>query len=311
MTTAFIYDPVCLKHKTGRHPENARRVEVILSAVEADDALWSRLSKIAPQPARDEDVMRCHSEHLISHIRSLCERGVPFLDLDTVICQESFEVALLAAGAAVTTVDQVFNDAAQNAFALIRPPGHHATSARAMGFCLFNNAAVAARYAQSQYGAERVLIIDWDVHHGNGTQDIFYHDPTVFYFSTHQYPYYPGTGSASERGLDAGEGTTLNIPLTEGTSARAHREAFTDALREIEKNFPPDLIIISAGFDSRVDDPLGGLMLEDKDFREMTRQVMEVADRHACGRVVSVLEGGYNLDTLGETVRTHIEALSS
>jgi acetoin utilization deacetylase AcuC-like enzyme len=180
-----------------------------------------------------------------------------------------------------------------------------------MGFCLFNNAAIGARYAQAHYGAERVLIIDWDVHHGNGTQDIFYQDPTVFYFSTHQYPYYPGTGAASERGLERGEGATLNIPLREATPARSHREAFTDALKTIEERFPPDLIIISAGFDSRRGDPLGGLLLEDSDFREMTKEVMDMAERHAGARVVSVLEGGYNLDTLGETVRTHITALSA
>jgi acetoin utilization deacetylase AcuC-like enzyme len=247
---------------------------------------------------------------MMEHLSGLCERGVSFLDLDTVICRESYDVALLAAGAAVTAVDQVFSYAT-NAFALVRPPGHHATAGRAMGFCLFNNAAVGARYAQANYGAERVLIIDWDVHHGNGTQDIFYSDPTVFYFSTHQYPYYPGTGSAGETGIDAGEGATLNIPLRENTPARVHREAFSDALRTIEKIFPPDLIIISAGFDSRIDDPLGGLMLEDDDFREMTTEVMEMADRHAGGRVVSLLEGGYNLETLGQTVRTHVAALSS
>jgi len=254
--------------------------------------------------------MRCHSYRLIDHIKNLCEGGVPFVDLDTAICAQSYDVARLAAGAAIVAVDEVFNDAS-NAIALVRPPGHHATSDRAMGFCLFNNVAIAARYAQVHYGADRVLIIDWDVHHGNGTQEIFYRDPSVFYFSTHQYPYYPGTGAAGERGLDKGENATLNIPLSEGTSAEAHREAFANALASIEKRFPPDLIIISAGFDSRRGDPLGGLLLEDKDFEEMTRQVMDMADRNGGGRVISVLEGGYNLDTLGETVRTHVVALAT
>jgi acetoin utilization deacetylase AcuC-like enzyme len=311
MTTALIYDDAFENHRTGHHPENPARFKAILSALEADESLWGKLNKFAPVAATDEDITRCHSEQLIEHLGSLCERGAPFVDLDTVICPQSFKVARLAAGAAIAAVDQVFDGKAQNAFALVRPPGHHATPNRAMGFCLFNNAAIAARYAQAKRGAERVLIIDWDVHHGNGTQDIFYKDPSVFYFSTHQYPYYPGTGAANERGLDNAEGSTLNIPLREGTAARVHREAFTDALQAIEKKFPPDLIIISAGFDSRRGDPLGGLMLEDSDFREMTKEVMDMADRHASARVVSALEGGYNLDTLGETVRTHIAALSS
>ena len=311
MTTALVYDSSFLNHQTGRHPENPGRLEVIVSALEQDQELWTKLKHLVPKPVSDEDIMRCHSGRLIEQVRSLCERGLTSLDLDTVICPKSYDVARLAAGAATVAVDHAFNGDASNAIALVRPPGHHATSDRAMGFCLFNNAAIAARYSQVHYGADRVLIIDWDVHHGNGTQEIFYRDPSVFYFSTHQYPYYPGTGSAGERGLDKGEGTTLNIPLPEGTSAGAHREAFADALKAIEKSFPPDLIIISAGFDSRRGDPLGGLLLEDRDFEEMTRQVIDLADRHGSGRVVSVLEGGYNLATLGETVKTHVAALAS
>ena len=311
MPTALINDPVYLEHQTGQHPENGERHRAILSALEADTDLWERLEHLAPRQAGDEDIARCHDERLVDHIRSLCHREVRFLDLDTVISPESYNVARYAAGAACVGVDKVFSGEATNAFAFVRPPGHHATFAQAMGFCLFNNAAIAARYAQAKHGAERVLVIDWDVHHGNGTQDIFYADPSVFYFSTHQYPYYPGTGATNERGEGAGEGRTLNVPLSQGTSARSHREAFSDALAEIEKVFPPDLIIISAGFDSRRGDPLGGLMLEDSDFYEMTKQVMELAARHAEGRVVSILEGGYNLSTLGETVRTHVFALSS
>ena len=310
MTTALLYDPTYLKHETGHHPETPERLSVIISALQQDEELWNKLIHRAPRSVSDEDIMRCHSYRLIEQVRSLCDREARFVDLDTAICPLSFEVAKLAAGAATVAVDEVFNDA-NNAVALVRPPGHHATSNRAMGFCLFNNVAIAARYAQVHYGADRVLIVDWDVHHGNGTQEIFYRDPSVFYLSAHQYPYYPGTGAASERGLDKGEGTTLNIPLSEGTSADAHRSAFSDALKIIEKNFPPDLIIISAGFDSRRGDPLGGLMLEDSDFAEMTKLVMDMADRNGSGRVVSVLEGGYNLDTLGETVRTHVAALAS
>lgn len=311
MPTALIYDPLYLRHETGFHPENAERLRAIFEALDSDQELQARVKNVLPVSAADEDLLRCHGEQLIAQVRTSCERSRPFIDLDTVICPHSFKVAKLAAGAAITAVDKVFKGETTNAFAYVRPPGHHATANRAMGFCLFNNAAIGARYAQAQYGAERVLIIDWDVHHGNGTQDIFYNDPTVFYFSTHQYPYYPGTGSKSETGEGEGEGATLNIPLHEGTSARAHREVFTEALQAIERNFPPDLIIISAGFDSRRDDPLGGLLLEDSDFAEMTKEVMDMADRHAQGRVVSLLEGGYNITTLGETVRVHVNALAS
>jgi acetoin utilization deacetylase AcuC-like enzyme len=313
MTTALIYDPSFLEHNTGHHPENSRRLEVILTALQADAPLWTKLCHLAPQAASHEEIARCHGNQLIDHLRTLCERGVPFVDLDTVICRESYDVARLAAGAGIAAVDHVFGDQSEgrNAFALVRPPGHHATPNRAMGFCLFNNAAIAARYAQARYGAQRVLIIDWDVHHGNGTQDIFYSDPSVFYFSTHQHPFYPGTGAASETGEGKGEGTTLNIPLSEGTSGRTHHQAFVDAIEAIQRKFPPDLVIISAGFDSRRGDPLGGLLLEDSDFQEMTRQVIGLAERHGSARVVSVLEGGYNLDTLGETVRTHVAALAS
>jgi acetoin utilization deacetylase AcuC-like enzyme len=311
MPTALIDSPVYLEHNTGQHPENADRLRVILEALRNDSELWGRLRHVAPREADDADIARCHDEQLSDHLRSLCNREVRFLDLDTVICPKSYSVARQAAGAACVAVDEVFSGKAQNAFAFVRPPGHHATYAQAMGFCLLNNAAIGARYAQAKYGAERVLIIDWDVHHGNGTQDIFYDDPSVFYFSTHQHPYYPGTGAAGERGRGKGEGATLNIPLSQGTNAQSHRQAFTDALAEIEKKFPPDLVIVSAGFDSRRGDPLGGLLLEDSDFAEMTKEVMGLAERHGEGRVVSILEGGYNLATLGETVRTHVATLSS
>jgi len=179
-----------------------------------------------------------------------------------------------------------------------------------MGFCLFNNVAVAARYAQSRYDVDRVLIVDWDVHHGNGTQEIFYEDPSVFFFSTHQHPWYPGTGASDETGAGPGEGTTLNVPLPAGTPAAAHRRAFRDALRRIGRAFRCDLVLISAGFDSRRGDPLGGLLLEDADFAGMTLEVMELADRAAGGRVVSVVEGGYNLNDLGAAVTAHVGALA-
>ena len=309
MSVNLIYDSAYLKHDTGLHPENAKRLEAILRVLNDDDSLSKKVARIAPEPARNEDIARCHREDLIYEIESMCKRDESFIDADTRISPESFAVAQLAAGAALAGVDAVMREEGGHAFALIRPPGHHATISTAMGFCLFNNAAVGARYAQVRYGVERVLIIDWDVHHGNGTQEIFWEDPSVFYFSTHQYPYYPGTGATSERGGGRGEGYTVNIPLPAGTSARHHRQAFAEALREIERKFPPDLIIVSAGFDSRRGDPLGGLMLEDTDFYEMTKEVIGLAEKHAAGRVVGLLEGGYNLDLLGNSVKSHIAAL--
>jgi len=309
MAVHLIYDATYLKHDTGLHPENARRLEAILRVINRDEELSKKLIHDTPRPAANEDIVRCHQEGLIFHIESACERDEGYLDVDTRISPESFEVARLAAGAAVTAVDAAMAEEGGRAFGLIRPPGHHATMTTAMGFCLFNNAAIGARYAQARYGVERVLIVDWDVHHGNGTQEIFWTDPSVFYFSTHQYPYYPGTGSKDERGGGKGDAFTLNVPLMSGTSARDHRQAFTDALHEIERRFPPDLVVISAGFDSRRGDPLGGLMLEDSDFAEMTKEVLRIAEKHGHGRIVGLLEGGYNLDLLGGSVRSHLAAL--
>jgi len=246
---------------------------------------------------------------MIDAIQSYIERGGTHLDSDTPVCSESFGIAQQAAGAAITSVDEVMRADSQRAFALVRPPGHHASDIRPMGFCLFNNAAIAARYAQSSYGLEKVLIVDWDVHHGNGTQNIFWRDDSVYFLSTHQSPHYPGTGDSSETGEGKGAGFTLNIPLPARTSARAHREAFRDALKAIEGRFHPDLVIISAGFDAQRGDPLGNLMLEDSDFAEMTKDVLRLAEKYARGRVVSNLEGGYNLDLLGRSVCAHLNAL--
>ncbi len=310
MATSLIDDPRFLKHDTGYHPETYRRLEVVRAALQGDDALWQRLRHVEPVPASEEDITRCHSSALFDFIRRASSEGRDRLDPDTVISSESFDVARLAVGAGLGAVDQVVNGDADNVFAPVRPPGHHARPNASMGFCLFNNAAIAARYAQARYGLERILIADWDVHHGNGSQEIFYTDPHVFYFSTHQYPYYPGTGGATESGDGAGEGTTLNVPLKSNTAATVHREAFSAALRHIEERFHPDLIIISAGFDSRVEDPLGKLMLNDSDFAEMTKELMGIAERHCSNRLISLLEGGYHLGNLGDAVHAHVQALS-
>jgi acetoin utilization deacetylase AcuC-like enzyme len=309
MAVSLIYDPEYLKHDTGyHHPENAHRLEAILKTLRESDVA-GRLQSVKPGPAKREDLARCHHEELVDHVKAVCDRGERYLDADTGISRESYDVALLAAGGALGAVDEVMKEEGGRAFSLVRPPGHHATIDRAMGFCMFNNAAIAARYAQSRYGVENVLIMDWDVHHGNGTQEIFWKDPTVFYFSTHQYPFYPGTGSAGERGGGKGEGFTLNIPLRGGTSARDHRESFVRGLHAIEGKFHPDLVIVSAGFDSRRGDLLGGLMLEDSDFAEMTKELLGVAEKYSAGRLIGLLEGGYNLDLLGGSVKSHLEAL--
>jgi len=308
MAVSVIYDPAYLNHNTGNHPENSRRLERILESVKSGD-LGERIRMQKPLAASVEDVVRVHSREMVDQVKQLCESGARYIDMDTHISRESYDVALLAAGAAISAVDAVMKEDGGRAFGLIRPPGHHARPQTSMGFCLFNNAAIGARYAQAKYGVETVLIIDWDVHHGNGTQEIFWTDPTVFYFSTHQYPFYPGTGSTAERGEGKGEGFTLNVPLRSGTPGRVHREAFKDALHDIDRRFSPDLVIISAGFDSRRGDLLGGLMLEDSDFAEMTKEVLRIAEKHSDGRVIGLLEGGYNLDLLGASVSSHLAAL--
>lgn len=310
MSTALIHDLRFLDHETGQHPESPQRLQAILRALESDAALWSQVMHVSPRPASAKDIARCHSERLIDEIREATAGGERQLDPDTRISQKSFDVAVLAAGAVIDAVDLVIGGGATNAFAAVRPPGHHARRDQAMGFCLFNNVAIAARYAQSRHSVEKVLIIDWDVHHGNGTQEIFYADSSVFYLSTHQYPWYPGTGAGNETGTGSGKGTTLNVPLPAATPARAHREAFSRALEAAWNSFGPDLVLISAGFDSRRGDPLGRLMLEDQDFCEMTLEVMERAEVLTGGRVIAVLEGGYNLENLGSAVVAHVAALA-
>lgn len=313
MTTALIYDSHFLEHDTGpQHPENPQRLNVIINALQADQKLWQTLRQVTPQPATINDILRCHTPELIETVKEYCTQGeLNYIDADTVVCAKSFDIALLAAGAGLIAVDQLLTEKTSNAFCLVRPPGHHATINQAMGFCLFNNIAIAARYAQTHYGVKKILIIDWDVHHGNGTQDIFYDDPSVFYFSTHQYPFYPGTGAADEIGAGKGKGTTLNVPLASGTSAQQHRTLFSQSLTTILKKFHPDLILISAGFDARKYDPLANLNLSDQDYIEMTQEVMNIAHQYCNDKIISFLEGGYNLGTLGKTVVAHIAALNS
>ena len=317
MSTAILYSDDYLKHDTGDHPERRERYRAVIGALMADEDWWQGAGKLAPRAATDEELERCHTPRSISRVHQACEQAMMFehvqLDADTVVSEQSDMVARLAAGGACRAVDAVVSGEADSVFVACRPPGHHATIGHAMGFCLYNNVAIAARYAQAAHPAEikKVLIVDFDVHHGNGTQDIFYDDPSVFYYSLHQYPWYPGTGSASERGVREGEGFTLNVPVHAGTSATDYLQLFEQGLESAMKTLSPDLVIISAGFDAHASDPLGQLMLTDDAYAQITRRLKEAARTSGKGRVVSCLEGGYNLRTLGETVRTHVAALEA
>jgi acetoin utilization deacetylase AcuC-like enzyme len=310
-STGIATDPAVKKHRTGAgHPEQVARYSYVMNRLESAGIL-PKLVALDVRPATDDELALVHSREYIGLVQREIAQGRRELSTgDTVICPESLEAARAAVGSALSAVEAVFSGTVTNAFSLVRPPGHHASADRGMGFCLFNNVAIAARYAQQKFGAQRVLIADWDVHHGNGTQDIFYQDGSVFFFSTHQSPWYPGTGSESERGEGEGKGTTLNCPLPAGSGGARVREAFEQVLLPAAESFRPDLVLLSAGFDSRVNDPLGQLVLTDEDFHELTGIVMELASRYCGGRLVSVLEGGYNLDGLGSACESHLRALA-
>ena len=312
MTTAIVHHPIYKKHDTGPgHPETPMRYEVVMSALRGDEKFWNSLAEVTPEKASKGLIQAAHTPQHFKRVEGAIEHGVDRLDADTVISMQSFDVSLFAVGGAIAGVDAVMQGKAKNAFVAVRPPGHHATAENAMGFCLFNNVAVAARHAQNQYKEiDRVAIIDWDVHHGNGTQGIFYDDPSVYFFSMHQYPWYPGSGSRGETGHGRGLGTTMNVPVKANTLATEQKRMFETALEEISKKFKPDLIMISAGFDAHLTDPLGQLRLDDDDFVAMTRTAMQWADEVCGGRIVSCLEGGYNLETLGKTVKNHVTELN-
>jgi len=306
--TGLSADGNSKEHLTGDgHPERPERFDAALGAV-ADLALLA----LEPRLATEDEIALCHSRQYYRLVEREVMTGFEELSTgDTIICPRSLDAALRASGAVLNAVDEVIGQRAKNAFCIVRPPGHHATATRGMGFCLFNSISVAARYAQRKYGVGRVLIADWDVHHGNGTQDIFYTDGTVFFFSTHQHPWYPGTGLADETGEGAGVGMTLNCPFPAGSGRREILAAFQERLIPVADRIQPELILISAGFDSRVGDPLGNFLLTDADFADLTRVLLEIADKHAGGRVVSVLEGGYSLTGLAAAVRAHVLVLQA
>jgi acetoin utilization deacetylase AcuC-like enzyme len=307
----FVYDPRFLEHDTGAgHPERAHRLTAILRHLEGAE-LWERLRPLKIGSAAEDWILKIHGARHLHFVRESSKRGAAVLDQgDTHVSARSFEVAELAVGAALAAVDAVMAGLLQRVFCAVRPPGHHAEPDRAMGFCLFNNVAIASRYAQEKYGIERVAIVDWDVHHGNGTQKIFYDDPTVFYISLHQYPFYPGTGSRSETGTGKGERLTLNLPMRAGSGEEDYLAAFRQEILPALDNYRPDLIIISAGFDAHRDDPLANINLTEGSFATMTAMLKDSAARHSGGRMVSVLEGGYNLAALARSVEAHLRSLA-
>ena len=298
-------------HQTGfGHPECPERIDAVATAIDQVHST-GMLQPMSFTPCPMEDILACHSPAYLEVAQREIAAGFDMLSTgDTDVCRESWEIALLAAGAAVAAVDAVCQSRVNAAFCAVRPPGHHATADRGMGFCVLNNIAIAARYAQRHHACRHALIVDWDVHHGNGTQDIFYADGSVLYFSTHQYPWYPGTGSASETGEGPGAGLTINVPLPAGSGRAAVMEAFEQQLLPAVDRFQPDVVLVSAGFDSRLGDPLGGFLLDDQDFYDLTQFVMKIANQYAGGKVVSLLEGGYHITGLTQAVTAHLTALA-
>jgi acetoin utilization deacetylase AcuC-like enzyme len=306
MSTLYITHPAALDHQTPLgHPERPDRILAIERILEKE-RFASLIREQAPM-AEMESLTLAHPEPYVVSIRDMSPReGVVRVDADTIMSPGTYEAALRGAGGAVRAVDEVMTGQVANAFVAMRPPGHHAERVQAMGFCFFNNAAIAARHAQRRHGAERVAILDWDVHHGNGTQDIFWSDASVMYCSTHEAPLYPGTGALSETGE---HGTIVNAPLSAGDGSDAFREAMETAVLPRIDSFAPDLIIISAGFDAHWRDPLASLNLTESDFAWATHRLMSLAEKHCGRRIVSVLEGGYDLDGLSKSTAAHLDVL--
>jgi acetoin utilization deacetylase AcuC-like enzyme len=307
--TALVYHPDYLLHDPGpSHPERPERLQAIMAHLE-QQGLLDQLLQLRPEPAAEQWITRVHTPAYVQRLHTAVRSAPAALDPDTRVSAQSYDVALLAVGGVLAAVDAVLAGRARNAFAAVRPPGHHALPERAMGFCLFNQVAIAARYVQEKHGVKRVLIVDWDVHHGNGTQEVFYTDPSVFYFSTHQHPFYPGTGAAGETGAGAGQGTTLNVPLPAGSGDAEIIRAFREQLMPAAETFQPEFVFISAGFDAHRQDPLAQLQVTEVGYATLTRLVMDIAERFAAGRIVSMLEGGYHLEALPRSVAAHLRVL--
>jgi acetoin utilization deacetylase AcuC-like enzyme len=309
--TGFVYDAIYLKHDTGTgHPERPERLTAILDRLEQKGVL-QHLVRLKPAAASLKWITTVHTPEYVERVKRSCQAGTGYVDTpDAPASQASYEVALHAVGGVQSAIDAVMSGTIRNAFCAVRPPGHHALKDKAMGFCLFNNVAIAAKYIQKNYKLGKVLIVDWDVHHGNGTQAIFYDDPTVFYFSIHQSPFYPGTGGAEEKGLGKGLGFTHNVPLEAGSGDAEYQKAFLEQLKPVAAAFKPDFVLVSAGFDAAKGDLLGQMKVTPEGFAELTRVVKGIADQYCQGRLVTILEGGYNLESLAASVEAHVRVLT-
>jgi acetoin utilization deacetylase AcuC-like enzyme len=308
MKIGYVYDPIYLVHDTGYHSENATRLTATLSYLEKT-GLLAELKLIKPRAATVDEIAAVHDRQYISYIAYVAQKGGAWLEVDTVMSPKSYDAAIYAAGGVITATDEVMQGKVNSAFALVRPPGHHAISDRAMGFCIFNNIAVAAKYALSQYKLERIAIIDFDVHHGNGTQEAFNSDPRVLYVSTHQYPHYPGTGNAEDTGTPAGQGTILNVPMPAASGDHEYHAVFEKIIVPVVRRYQPQLIMVSAGYDIHWADELAQMQVTTTGIADIVRFIRQLADELCQGKIVIALEGGYNLEALSTSIKATFDVL--